>query len=374
MPWIEETIMSQKMAFIERALEKDRSFTQLCIDFNVSRKTGYQILSLYKEKGPSGLKLGSRAPLYSPNKTPKLIEEKVIEIRIKYPTWGPRKIERILQKNGIEKIPSISTILAILKRNGYITLEESLKRKKLCRFEREFSNELWQMDFKGNFQLETKESCYPLTIVDDYSRFSPCVRSCANERFLTVFEQLSQVFHGYGLPDQINVDNGNPWGNSRLFKHTKLTIWLMRLGIKVTHSRPFHPQTNGKVERFHRTLKKDVLSRNSIKNFKHAQILFDEWREIYNTKRPHEGIGMLIPADRYKPSQKVMPKKLLSIEYEHGAILRKVRGNGYIFYDKKEYHMGEGFTGFNVEIRPHEGSGIFDIYFGPNKIYTYNLE
>ena len=148
----------------------------------------------------------------------------------------------------------------------------------------------------------------------------------------------------------------------------------MRLGIKVTHSRPRHPQTNGKIERFHRTLKKDVISRNKITDFTHAQKLFNEWREIYNNERPHEAIGMMVPAKRYQPSTNVMPEKLIPIEYNEGAILRSVRGNGHVSYNNNEYLVGQGFNGAMVEIKPGELSGLLKIYFGQNKIYTYNVD
>ena len=374
MPWKEETIMSKKVHFIERVLKGSHPFSEICKDFNISRTTGYNILNGYHLSGWESLKPQSKAPHNSPMKTSEWVEEEVIKVRIKYPTWGPRKIHTYLADQHFKNLPSITTIAAILKRRGYVTLEESKKRQKLITFEREFPNDLWQIDFKGKFQLQTKETCYPLTILDDYSRFSLDIRSCPNERHNTVFKHLNTVFHEYGLPNQINFDNGNPWGNSRLFQHTQLTVWLMKLGIKVTHSRPKHPQTNGKIERFHRTLKKDVLSRNNISDFSHAQKLFDDWRKIYNYERPHEAIGMLVPAKRYRPSNTLMPNKIPPIEYNSDALVFKVRANGYVNYRGKEYHVGRGFNGLLVEIKPEEAFGLVRIYLGKNKIYTYNIE
>jgi transposase InsO family protein len=374
MPWKEATVMSQKEQFIENALKKDRPFKELCAEFKISRETGYKLLNRYEKEGLKGLESKSRAPRHSPLKTPRELEEKILKIRVNYPTWGGRKIYSFLLKEGVKDLPAPSTISDILKRNGYISKEESLKRQALGRFEREHANELWQMDFKGKFQLATKQSCFPLTIIDDHSRFSPCIKACANEQYLTVKERLLEVFEQYGLPKQFNVDNGNPWGNSQLFKHTKLTVWLMRLGIKVTHSRPRHPQTNGKLERFHRTLKKDVLSQHVITDFAHAQLLFDEWREIYNYQRPHQAINMLVPANRYKPSQRSMPSTLEPIEYNDDALVRKVRGNGHVSYNGNEYHVGEAFAGNQVELKLNPLGEEFDIYFHRFKIYTYNLK
>jgi transposase InsO family protein len=373
MPWQEETIMSLKDDFINRALVKNESFKQLCHEYKITRKTGYRLLKRYQEEGASGLLPRSKKPLSSPYKTNPKIEEAIVNTRLKQPTWGPRKILKYLSNNGMNNLPAYSTTNSILKRYNLIAIEESLKRQKLIRFEREHPNDLWQMDFKGKFQLLTKQTCYPLTIIDDYSRFSLSIKACKNEQNLTVKKQLIHVFENYGLPDQFNVDNGNPWGNSKLLPHTALTVWLMQLGVRVTHSRPRHPQTNGKCERFHRTLKGDLISRQPMRTISHAQNLFDKWRHHYNHERPHEGIGMEVPVTRYKASKKQMPSKLPSIEYSDDAILRRARGNGYICYNNKEYLIGEAFKGNLIEIKHDEIDRCIKLYFGQFKIYTYDL-
>lgn len=372
MAWKSGTIMSQKIAFIQAIKKGQKSFKQNCQDFGISRQTGYKTLHRYQELGEEGLIDRSRAPLFIPHKTPPEMEERIVKLRIKYPTWGARKIHAYFKTN-LEISPSIGVISDILKRNGYIKREESLKRKKLIRFEREKSNELWQMDFKGKFKLETAQWCFPLTILDDYSRFSLGLKSCANEKTQTVFKHLNAIFSEYGLPNQINVDNGNPWGGSSLTTHTTLTIWLMRLGIKVTHSRPRHPQTNGKIERFHRTLKQDVLSKNEIKNFEHAQELFDAWRCIYNNERPHEAIGMITPSKRYEVSKKQMPEKLPFVEYDEGAIVRKVRGNGGLIFKNKEFIIGKAFRNLPIQIIENEAMKTIEAYFGNNKVFICAL-
>lgn len=374
MPWKEATIMSQKELFIKEALKKKKPFKALCTEFKISRETGYQLLHRYEKEGLKGLKPKSRAPHNKPFKTCIKIEEEIIKIRVKYPSWGGRKIYTYLTTAGLKNLPAPSTISDVLKRHGYISHEESLKRQALGRFEREHANELWQMDFKGKFPLKTKESCFPLTILDDHSRFSVCIKACGNERYITVKERLIEVFEQYGLPKQFNVDNGNPWGHSQLVQHTQLTVWLMRLGIKVSHSRPRHPQTNGKLERFHRTLKKDVLSYQIITDFEHAQSLFDEWRYIYNYERPHQAINMLVPANRYQPSKRSMPIALAPIEYNDDALVRRVRGNGRISFKGNEYLVGEAFASNDVELKLDPLGEKFKIYFDQFKIHTYNLK
>lgn len=372
MPWKEETIMSIKEEFIKKALTKNEPFSRVCLEYQISRKTGYLLLKRYREEGPSGLAPRSKRPLTSPSKTDLETEEAIVTIRFKEPTWGARKIIRYLQNKRIANLPAASTVTSILKRYNLISIEESLKRKKLIRFERENPNDLWQMDFKGKFQLLTKKSCYPLTIIDDHSRFALAIKACANEQYLSVKKRLHHVFDKYGLPNQINVDNGNPWGNSKLLPYTELTVWLLLLGIRVTHSRPRHPQTNGKCERFHRTLKNDLISRCPMRSFSHAQKLFNNWRQRYNHERPHEAINMEVPASRYQASNKQMPSRLPSIEFNDDAILRKVRGNGYITYQNKEYLVGEAFKGYLIEVMRDEINRSINLYFGQHEIYTYD--
>lgn len=374
MPWKVSTTMSLKKDFIDKVRKRNQSFTSVCQEFGISRTLGYEILKQFELEGIKGLEPKSKAPHFSPQKTSSIIEDKIIEVRLKNPTWGARKIRAYLLKQQVMELPSPSTICAILKRNGYISEEESLKRQALSRFERETPNELWQMDFKGHFQMGIKKSCYPLTILDDHSRFSLCLHACENEAAFAVKKQLISVFEQYGMPLQINVDNGRPWGNSCLVKYTQISVWLMQLDILVTHSRPRHPQTNGKNERFHRTLKEDLLNRNRIENFSHAQKLFDQWRHIYNYERPHQALDMRVPADRYKPSARIMPSKLPITEYEQSAIVRKTTDTGHISYKNKDYLAGKAFTGHYIEVRPNELRGLLELYFGKHKIYTYELK
>src|SRR5579871_3045309 len=185
MPWKEETTMSLKEEFIQRALAKEAPFSHLCCEYKVTRKTGYELIKRYKKEGLKGLTPRSKKPLSSPNKTTFEIEKAIVNLRIKQPTWGPKKILKVLRNQGMSHLPAISTANIILKRNHLITIEDSLKRQKFIRFERELPNDLWQMDFKGHFQLLTKQTCYPLTIVDDHSRFSLSLKACPNEQCLS---------------------------------------------------------------------------------------------------------------------------------------------------------------------------------------------
>ena len=190
------------------------------------------------------------------------------------------------------------------------------------------------MDFKGHFPLISAKAqrCHPLTVLDDHSRFNLCLKACGSERKETVQEALTDVFRRYGLPLRITADNGPPWGNTNYESLTELGVWLVRLGVGLSHSRPYHPQTQGKDERFHRTLKAELLVRRSFDSLASAQDAFDLWRERYNLVRPHEALGLQPPVTRYRPSPRPFPEVLPSIEYESTDEVRKVQGKGEIYF------------------------------------------
>jgi transposase InsO family protein len=228
------------------------------------------------------------------------------------------------------------------------------------------------MDFKGHFAVGTL-SCHPLTLLDDHSRFSLSIKACPNERMLTVQEALIDVFRRYGLPQRMSMDNGPPWGYSGNLLHTQLTAWLIRLGIYVSHSRPNHPQTQGKLERFHRTLKCELLNRYSFATQEEAQAGFDEWRTLYNEVRPHEAIGFAVPAKRYQASTRSYPETLPEIEYDSSLIVRKVQQEGVISYQGKEYRIGKAFYGYPVGLKEGDEDGLMEVYFCHQKIVMIDL-
>ena len=320
MPWQEVGTVSLRREFVILAKQPGANMAELCRRFHIARKTGYKILRRYEAEGIEGLTDRSRRPNGSPLRTPGEIEAQVVRLRHEL-HWGGRKLRWKLLRLGYANSPAPSTISGILRRHGLIDSEESLKHKAFRRFEREEPNALWQMDFKGHFPIG-KGRCHPLTVLDDHSRFSLALRACANQQTTTVRDTLTDTFCRYGLPQQMLMDNGSPWNDDPAqFVFTPLALWLIRLGIEVLHGRPYHPQTQGKDERFHRTMDDELLRHHRFRDLPHCQQHFDRWRDLYNLERPHESLGMEPPIKRYRASARSFPERLTPIEYgpEHQA-------------------------------------------------------
>lgn len=371
MPW-RSSIMSQRLEFVTFAAAEDANVRDLCRRFGVSPNTAYKWLRRFRAVGKEGLTDRSRRPHNSPVRTPKEMEDAITELRAKHPAWGGRKLERRLLDLGLTQVPRPSTITAILRRNNLLDPKESAKHKAFCRFERAAPNELWQMDFKGDFKL-SQGRCYPLTILDDHSRFAIAVQACSRINKSVTQAAMIKIFRRYGLPQQITCDNGSPWGSGGRSYYTALGVWLLRIGVAISHSRPHHPQTQGKDERFHRTLEAEVLRYRHGTTLTEWQLHFDHWRVIYNTERPHEALSMAVPASCYQPSDRRYPEQLPVIEYGPSDIVRKVRSYGHIKYAGREYHVGKAFYGLHLALRPTTTDGLFDVFFCQHKIGTLDL-
>lgn len=371
MPWKVSTTMSQRQEFISFCLQDDSNMSELCRRYNISRKTGYKWIKRYLEG--FGLDDKSRKPHTSPYQTSKAMTQKILQIRDTNPAWGARKIQNRLLRLGYSQIPSPSTITALLKRHHRLMPDPHKQQHPYIRFEHPHPNDLWQMDFKGHFPTDL-QTCHPLTVLDDHSRYNLCLQSCANQKTLTVKQHLTNTFRTYGLPLAMTMDNGSPWGSDATYTFTPLTLWLMRLGIRVSHSRPYHPQTQGKNERFHRSLKAEVLAYQHFKDLNHCQKHFDQWRYIYNHERPHEALDFKTPIERYKASKRSFPETLPSIEYDSSDIIRKVCQRGCVSFKNKQFRVGKPFRGHSVAIRYTTTDGVFDVFFCRTRIKKINFK
>lgn len=373
MPWKEVSALSLKKEFVMLAQQEGSNISELCRAFNISRKTGYKLLQRYKELGDKGLVENSRRPYTSPLKTCDAMETAVTGLKEKHPAWGGRKLKGRLETLGHADVPAASTITEILRRNGWIDPTEALTHKGFIRFEHAAPNDLWQMDFKGSFSI-LNERCHPLTILDDHSRFNITLKACANERTETVQLALVESFRRYGLPLRMTMDNGSPWGNDKFNDLTVLTVWMIRLGIRVSHSRPYHPQTQGKDERFHRTLKAEAITGQQFKDLVHCQRKFDEFRQVYNLERPHESLGMKTPVTRYRPSERPFPEILPPIEYGPDDHVRKVQAEGLVSFKGKVCKVSKALRGNPIAFRPTAIDGEFTVYFCSHKVGGFSLK
>ena len=358
MPWREQSVMSERGVFVGRATAAGANRRALCREFGISPQTGYRWLA----RAAAGLDLADRThrPHTSPGQTPPEVEAAVLTLRAEFPTWGGRKIARRLRDLGMAGVPSPSTVTEVLRRHGLLSGRAGQPRA-FTRFEHKAPNDLWQMDFKGHVRCGDGR-CHPLTVLDDHSRYNVVLQACPDERTETVQAALTLAFREYGLPQRIATDNGAPWGNGPGHPYTPLGVWLLRLGIAISHSRPYHPQTLGKEERFHRTLKAEVL-REPLSDLAVGQQRFDSWRRVYNEVRPHESLGLAVPASRYRPSDRAYPDRLPDLQYEASDLVRRVQSDGEVSLLGRRVVLPKAFRGHHLGFRP-TGDGCFDIYFG----------
>ena len=365
--------MSFRREIICLASQPGASIRALCRRFKVSEKTFYKWRRRWEAEGEKGLANRSRRPQQSPRQTAAVVENRILTLREQQPSWGARKIRKRLSDLGHADLPAASIVHRILKRNGKIDPAEAKKHQPFHRFEHEAPNQLWQMDFKGWFRTGDGRQCHPLTVLDDHSRYVVCLQSCVDQTTATVQSKLRDVFRCYGLPERMTMDNGSPWGGDDGCGYTPLTAWLIRLGIAVSHSRPYHPQTQGKDERFHRTLGVDVLNWNYFSTLHDVQQRFDPYRHIYNHERPHQALGMAVPASRYRISDRCFPETLPPIEYDVGDIVRMVQIKGYIRYRGCLFTIGKAFRGYPVVIRPTPDGTLANVYFCHQRITQIDL-
>lgn len=388
MPWkTEETKMELKAEFVHMADQPNANMSKLCRRFGISRPTGYKWLRRYRQHGLEGLAERSSRPNHSPNKTPEAIEQLVVAARRRDPGWGGRKLHCHLSNQAEagaisinrDQVPSASTITRILDRRGLLGAPDGPSRRgSWKRFERSDPNELWQLDFKGEFRLANRQYCYPLTLIDDHSRFSLAVAGCPDQRRSTVQAQLRKVFARYGLPQAILCDNGPPWGAGLGWRdwgpfYTGLAVWLMRLGVQVIYARPNHPQGKGKNERFNGTLQAELLDYEQFADHSQAHARMGDWRRRYNSVRPHQALDMDPPASRYRPSKSEFPDQLPPVEYSSSQITRKVTSQGKISFQGKRFTVGKAFSGYRLALRASSEPGTYKVYFCSQQIRTLTL-
>lgn len=355
MAWKTMDVQEQRVRFVVTAARREKPLADVCREFEISRPTGYVWLKRYQESGIAGIAERSRRPHHSPKRTVEKLEQRVVEVRKQYPDWGARKLKVVLARENVEL--TASTIQRVLARHDLVR-EQDRHRPALKRFERSAPNELWQMDFKGrkHWNLEVG----PLSVLDDHSRYVTVLQALESTRAELVREQLEQAFTDCGVPDAMLMDHGIPWWAEKApTGATSLTVWLMKQGIRLHWSGYRHPQTQGKVERFHGELERAWLLRQGIRQ--EPQSWLDAYRWEHNHVRPHEALGMKTPASVWQKSQRLYDPHRTAWEYPSGSRVLKVDSSGKLDAHGSRWFISRALCGERVQLE-RVGSRVLVYY------------
>jgi transposase InsO family protein len=342
MPWEKTSVMDQRVQLIGDYLSGEYSKTELCAVYGISRPTADKWIKRYQEGGVKALEECPRAPRRHPNETPQAICEMLIRTKLSHPSWGPKKVLDYLRDREPEvHWPADSTGGEILKRAGLV--KRRVTRRRVTPYSEPFSechvpNQIWSADFKGDFVLGNGRRCYPLTLSDNFSRYLLLCRALEHPSYEAVRPWFERAFRQYGLPYSIRTDNGAPFASLALGGISELSKWWIQLGIRPERIEPGKPSQNGRHERMHRTLKRDVAPQPT---FKSQQRCFDHFLEQYNWQRSHEALGRKTPGTLYRTSARPYDGKVSAIEYPSGMVVRRVRHNGEIKWQGDLFYVSQ---------------------------------
>ena len=353
MPWEVQPVSELRLAFVHEVRTLHTPLSLACQKFRISRKTGYKWLARYQEQPGLPLTDRSRRPKSSPRRTSESLEQAVLDVRQRF-HWGPQKIHAFLKDQG-RQLPSPRTVANILKRHGCIA-EEAPPAPPPLSFQRAQPHELWQCDHKGPLEI-AKQKVYTLSVLDDHSRFLIALKPCLDLTMRSAFDILWNALGEFGMPESILSDNAFGTGRSVPQTVSWFDAQLIRLGIHPIHGRPYHPQTQGKVERFHGTLEREVLPHVRRDTLDHFAADLQQWRgDVYNPLRPHEALGDRPPLTQFRPSPRPRPPKLPEVVYPSGSTLRRVSTMGTIRWLYYRIQAGAGLAHqyVRIEDRGHE--------------------
>src|SRR5712692_708611 len=376
MPWKTSSVMEEKLRFVFEYDASERTMTELCQHYGISRETGYIWLRRYRATGVAGLVERSRAAQRHPNQTPEDIERMVLDLRQAHMRWGPRKLKRVLQRDEPGRVwPATSTIGALLQREGLVVARR--KRTRTAPYSAPLAhadeaNRVWCADFKGWFRTADGQRIDPLTISDAYSRYllrCQAVEKTDTARVQAIFEA---AFREYGMPEAIRTDNGPPFASSAVAGLSRLAVWWIKLGIVPERIAAGHPEQNGRHERMHRTLKQEAAQPPAA-NRRQQQRALDRFRQEYNQVRPHEALQMRTPAEVYVPSARKFPEQVREPEYPGYMLVRSVRRQGHFRWKKDEVFLSEVLWGERVGLL-QENDRWFTVYFAQHSIALFDSQ
>lgn len=367
MPWKATTTMKERVKFMRDYAEGLYRFSELCAHYSISRKTGYKWLARYQAEGEAGLVNQSRAPKHCPHQVTEAVAEKLVAFRKRHRRWGPKKLLAVLGRREPEvRWPAPSTVGALLKRAGLV---EARRRQPqpghpgLGETAMDAPNAVWTADFKGEFKTGDGRYCYPLTVVDGYSRYLLACRGLQSTEHVGVVPVFEGLFERYGLPKVIRTDNGVPFASQAVRRISRLQVWWIKLGIRPELIEPAHPEQNGRHERLHRTLKAEA-TRPPTASARGQQRVFDRFRAEYNNERPHEALGQVAPATVYAASSRRLPASLPELVYPAHYEVRLVSRNGGIRWNTAWVSVSHVLAEESIGLEEVD-DGIWSVYFGP---------
>lgn len=365
MPWMETSTMDAKVAFILDWKSGKYPVSDLCAQYGISRKTGYKWIDRFMQEGPDGLFERSHAPRASPHRTPAEVEQTIVELRQRHPSWGAKKLIWSLERRSPElELPGRSTVCEILKRNGLVLAKRrprAVGHPGRPSVAVDKPNDSWSVDFKGQFKTGDGQYLYPLTVTDNHSRYLLACQGLSGTLLQPTQAVLSRLFKERGLPNRLRSDNGSPFAAYSLGRLSRLSVWLLKLGVMPELIEPGKPQQNGRHERMHRTLKAET-TRPPAANARAQQKRFNQFRQEFNEERPHEALDGLVPADVYENSSRPMPGKLLQPEYPDRYEVRYVSANGGIRWKNRWVNVSSVLVGEHIGLEEID-DGQWDVYF-----------
>jgi putative transposase len=367
MPWLETDVVKERTRFVLAYESGLYQMSELCERFGISRETGYTMWRRYQAEGLAGLQDRSRAPRSSPHKTSSSVERALLLARKAHPTWGPVTLLDYLRRTQPSlQLPAASTAGEILKRAGLV---EPRKPRRRARHpgrpyvEMGAPNDVWTADFKGQFRMRNGRYCYPLTVVDGYSRYVFACRGRYSTEYVGARSVFRTLFRDYGLPLQILTDNGAPFASTGLGGLSRLSVWWIKLGIHPLRIQPGRPAQNGRHERMHRTLKAEV-TRPPGADMAAQQRTFERFRRCYNQERPHRALRGQVPLELYERSPRAFPEREPQLIYPNHFEVRKVCTNGCIRWHDQFVFISHVLLGETLGFEPID-DGIWSIHFGP---------
>jgi putative transposase len=373
MPWKRTCAMSERFGFIAEMQRGERSLSELCRVFGISRKTGHKWWARFAQEGYAGLQERSSAPVSHPNAIRSEMRDRLLEVRRAHSDWGPQKVlDYLTPRHPGMEWPAVSTVAQFFMREGLVKARQRQRRS--VPFGAPFTiatapNELWSADFKGQFRMHDARLCYPLTMSDGFSRYLLCCRGLRRPTLAATQPWFEWAFREYGLPAAIRTDNGAPFASTALGGISSLSLWLLKHGVIPERIRPAHPEQNGRHERLHGTLKRACAPQA---NLRAQQRAFDRFRYDYNCERPHQALGGKCPHSLYRASPRAYPKRLPELQYPHGFVVRYVHSSGQFKWRGTTWYVGPVFSGEPLGLKPVDDA-IWQVHVGPLAIALLDL-